>query len=180
MRTFLRLLAYPVVFGLAFLYLGTAQAVVIEGVTPSGKFKSVFVTEAGRLPIEVSTGSVSHVIVDSGTITSYQGGTWNVGTAVGVSVTVNASTSATTVNSQVSVTAIQSTCYPADPLRKQGVFCNASDSINIYIGAVGVTPLSGAILGPGSCYSPDVPTAYIGSLTCVSTAPVTGFYIYGK
>jgi hypothetical protein len=181
MKTVCRLLVYPIVFAAAFMYLGTAQAVVIEGVTPSGKFKSVFVTEAGRLPIEISTGAAQHVIVDSGTITAFQGGApWAVTTAVGVAVTVAPSTSAVTVNDQFSVSGASSNCYPADSARKQGVICNSSESVNIYIGGPGVGTGTGAILGPGSCYSPDVPTAFVGPLSCISTAPASGFYIYGK
>ena len=183
MKFLFKLLAYPLVLGVAFLYMVPAQAVVIEGVTPSGKFKSVFVTEAGRLPVETSTGAVQHVIVDSGSITAYQGAApWAVTTGVGVSVTVSASTSSVTVNNQVSVTGAASVCYPADATRKQGVFCNSEPTggVNIYIGAAGVTTANGAILMPGDCYSPDNPTVYIGALNCISTATASGFYIYGK
>jgi len=181
MKTLLRLLMYPLVIGAAFLYLGTAEAVVIEGVTPSGKFKSVFVTEDGRLPIEVSTGAAQHVIVDSGTVTAFQGAApWSVTTTAGVTVTVAASTSSLTVNDQFTTSGASSICYPTDATRKQGVICNSSESVNIYIGASPVTVGGGAILTPGSCYSPDGPSAYVGSLGCISTATASGFYIYGK
>jgi len=181
MKTLLRLLMYPLVLGAALLYMGTAEAVVIEGVTPSGKFKSVFVTEAGRLPIEVSTGAAQHVIVDTGTVTVYQGGgVWNIATTAGVAITVQASTSSVSQNAQFATSGISSLCYPADPARKQGVICNSDASVNIYIGGSPVTTANGAILTPGSCYSPDGPSAFVGSLACISTAPASGFYIYGK
>jgi len=158
-----------------------ANAVIIEGVTPSGKFKSVFVTEAGRLPVETTTGTAQHVIVDSGTITAFQGTKpWAVSTAVGVAVTVKSSTSSVVATSQFAVTGVASNCYPTDALRSQGVVCNADANINIYIGDGGVGVGSGAILQPGSCLSPDVPSSFIGSLFCISTAPVSGFYIYFK
>lgn len=158
-----------------------AGAVVIEGTTPSGKFKTVGLSEAGRFLVETSTGLAQHVIVDSGTITAYQGGApWSVNTAVGVAVAVKASTSAVTTSAQFIVGVGGSTCYPAAPNRKQGVLCNSSESINIYIGPVGVTTGSGAILGPGSCYSPDVPAAMVGALGCISTSTASGFYIFSE
>jgi len=162
----------------------SAGAVVIEGTTPSGKFKTVGLSEAGRFLVETSTGLAQHVVVDSGTITANQGAAgsqaWNVTTAVGVAVTVKASTSAVTFTSQFVVGAAAATCYPADTLRKQGVICNSDLTNNIFIGAAGVSTANGAILGPGSCYSPDVPAAYVGSLACISTGTASGFYIYSE
>ena len=158
-----------------------AGAVVIEGTTPSGKFKTVGLSEQGRFLVETASGTAQHVIVDSGTITANQGTTpWQVTTAVGVAVTVKASTSSVTSNAQFVVGLAESNCYPSSANRKQGVICNSGDSTNIYIGAPGVAVGNGAILTPGSCYSPDVPAAYVGPLNCVSTAAASGFYIFSE
>ena len=158
-----------------------AGAVVIEGTTPLGKFKTVGLSEAGRFLVETSTGLAQHVVVDSGTIVATQGTTpWQVTTAVGVAVTVKASTSTVTVNTQFAVGTSETTCYPSDSDRKQGVICNSSDSATFYIGAAGVTSANGAILAAGSCYSPDTPAAYIGELSCISTTTASGFFIYSK
>jgi len=158
-----------------------AGAVVIEGTTPSGKFKTVGLSENGRFLVETATGALTHVVVDSGTITAFQGGApWAVTTAVGVAVTVKASTSAVTFTSQFITGPGLTSCYPADTNRKQGVLCNSSDSVNIYVGNGAMSTANGAILGPGSCYSPDVPAAFIGELFCRSTATASGFFIYSE
>jgi len=162
----------------------SAGAVVIEGTTPSGKFKTVGLSETGRFLVETSTGLATHVIVDSGTITANQGlagvNPWPVTTSIGVALTVKASTSSVTFSNQFVTGTGATTCYPADALRKQGVLCNSHESVNIIIGPPGVTLLNGAILAPGSCYSPDTPAAYVGALGCISSATASGFYIFSE
>lgn len=169
------------IVGLLLALATSAGAVSIDGVTPSGKFKTVGVSEAGRFLVDTSSGLAQHVVVDSGTVTAFQGGApWSVNTAVGVAVTVKASTSAVTSSAQFIVSPVGTTCYPANANRKQGVLCNSSDSANIYVGAPGVGVGNGAILTPGSCYSPDVPAAYVGALGCISTATASGFFIFSE
>jgi len=157
-----------------------ARAMIIEGVTPSGKFKSVYVTEDGRIPVETSTGAATHVIVDSGTVRAYQGGVWNVGTAVGVSVTVTPSTSAVVVTGQFATSGTAGVVYPADVGRKQGTVCNNDGGVNMFVGDSGVGVGTGVLIGPGSCLGPDNPTAFVGALYGISTAAAVGSYIYFK
>lgn len=156
----------------------TAYAVVIEGTTPSGKFKTVGLDESGKFQVSVSSGVAQHVVVDSGTVTSYQGGQWNVTTTAGTSVTVSASTSSLAVSGQF--VAPLASCYPADAARRQGLICNSDAGADIYIGPPGVGTGTGAILSAGSCLSPDVPSSFVGQLDCTSTAPAHGFFLYFK
>jgi len=163
-----------------------AGAVVIEGNTPSGKFKTVGVTEDGRFMVMTATGVAQHVVVDTGAITAYQGGTWTVTTAIGgTGLTVTASTISATVTNQGTTTGVESVIYPADSNRKQGVFCNSTEpsvsgDIIIYFGATGIGTGTAAKLKPGDCYSPDQPSSFTGSLVGISTAPANWFYIYHR
>ena len=157
-----------------------ARAVTIEGNTPSGKFKTVFVTEQGRLPVEIDSTTIQHVIVDTGTATVFQGGTWTVNLAgtLGGGLTVIASTCATTVAHSVTVSSSAAViCYPADANRKQGVLCNDEDSIDVFIGPAGSEY---KLLPAGACYSPDTPSSFTGQLSCASTATAKTDYIYEK
>lgn len=169
------------------LFTGQAEGVVIEGVTPSGKFKTVFVTEAGRFPVDLSTGTVTHVIVDSGfiTVTQATGTIFNVKTVGGVPITVTAATATVTVNDQFDTFNVPIAVLPADTDRKQGIVCNNADlsadpSILMYLGDSGVNDTNGVPLFPGSCYSPDVPASFTGDLFGFSTSPAHGSYIYHK
>lgn len=156
------------------------HANTIEGFTPSGKFKTVGVSEAGRFFVDTATGIAQHVIVDTGTVTATQaaGQVYNVATSVGVAVTVVPSTSTVVVSAAGVATAVPSIVYPADANRTQGVLCNTDPSGNILVGN-GVS--QSQVLFPGSCLSPDVPSAFTGSITGVSTsASVTWSYIYFK
>lgn len=162
-----------------------AGAVVIEGTTPSGKFKAVGLTEDGRFKVETSTGVAQHVIVDSGTITAFQGGTWAVTTAAGsAGITVTASTSTAQQFNQGMTGVGPSIIYPADPQRRQGVICNSTPpsvgDIIIYFGDAGVGTGTGGILTPGSCFSPDVPSSFVGAIHGVSTTTANYWYWYSK
>jgi hypothetical protein len=172
-----------------FLFARLVNATTIEGYTPSGNFQTVFVSDSGRLFVSIDSTTPQHVTVDGGTLTHITdpvqvtgpgGVPINVTIPGGVTANVVASTATTSTSAQFNVGMGGSVCYPAIATRKQGVLCNSSDTANIYIGPLGVTVLSGALLGPGSCYSPDVPAAYVGSLSCISTAAASGFYIYSE
>jgi hypothetical protein len=152
---------------------------MIEGVTPTGKLKTVFVTDQGRLPITIDTTTLQHVTVDTGAITAYQGGAWNVATAVGVAVTVTPSTVATTVTGVIPVGAAAVSCYPADAARKQGILCNIDDSRYMRVGNSTTQDL---YMMPMTCYSPDNPAAFIGELFCKTTGSfiINSNHIYHK
>lgn len=139
-----------------------AKATIIEGVTPSGKFKSVFVTEDGRLPIEITTSTLQRVIVDGGFVTVFP------------------STTTLTVSGQFSVSGAPAVCYPADDSRKQGLLCNNDLGANMFVGGAGVGVGTGLLVPPGACLGPDNPTAFTGALVCVSTTTLQGSYIYFK
>lgn len=180
MKKAIRLIAQGVVtLTLLFAVTRALNAVVIEGTTPSGKFKTVGLSETGRFLVETATGSLQHVVVDSGTITSFQGGVWNVGTTVGVALEVKASTISLTITGSGSVGLGGGLIYPADPIRAQGVVCNTDPNLDMRIGAMGSTLMR---LPAGSCYSPDVPSSFVGDLYGSSTGAATvGFaYIYHK
>jgi hypothetical protein len=160
-----------------------ARAVTIEGFTPLGHFKTVGVSELGELKVISSTGTQQHVIVDTGSVTAFQGGTWT--TTIGNvtipgGLTVNASTSALTVANTAAVSGVAGVVYPADAARKQGALCNSGPDTDIWIGPASVAVGAGLKLHPGDCYGPDNPTAYIGALYGVSTAAATVSYIYHK
>jgi hypothetical protein len=174
-----------------------AMAVVIEGTTPSGKFKTAGLDEQGNFRVAVGSGTPQHIIVDSsvpvyavnpfpvtgigGTPVIMQGSI--AGTPIPVTVNgtfaVTASTAINTTSSQGSVNGASTLIYPADPLRKQGCVCNnGTDSQNLWVGPSGVTTASGVKLTVGSCLCPDTPSSYTGSLYGASTTTVQTSYIY--
>lgn len=196
-KMMLRLAMYPLVLGLSFMYMGSVQAVVIEGTTPSGKFKTVGLDNEGHLLVAIGTGTVvSHVITDTGSVTNATivgsvevkgnstavpvpvsgalGGPINVTGSVTGTFSAAASTAATVTTSQPSFGPGESTALAADPLRKQSVICNNDPSVTAYLGPAGVTTGSGMALGAGGCMSPDVPASFTGQINAISTAATTG------
>jgi hypothetical protein len=141
-------------------------AVVIEGNTPSGKFKSVFVTEEGRLPVAITTTTLQHVVVDSGTITSYQGGVWTVGTTA---------LPATILTGNCGTVNGSGTVLTANPARLGMLACNQDMTMNVWFGGLGVTSLNAPVTPPGACFNPDegAMTIYVGSLYAYTTGPMT-------
>ncbi|MDE1822337.1 MAG: hypothetical protein KGI98_15980 [Euryarchaeota archaeon] len=162
-----------------------ARAVEIEGVDPSGVLRTVGVTSTGRFQVDTSTGLSQHVVVDSGTISvqNVPGSPLIVTTTGGGAggFTVTASTVGVTLTGQTSVTNVAAVIYPADTARVQGVVCNDDpNGLYMWIGGAGVTSATGKLVMAGSCFSPDVPSSFIGALYGVSTAPVSSSYIYFK
>jgi hypothetical protein len=185
-----------------------AHAVTIEGFTPAGDFKTVFVSPDGRLYVETATGAVQHVIVDSGTINAIEQGLWYMGiygldtsggslpVTVVSSVTVTIATgtivvqpltSTATITGENTVTGppnfIPQLVYPADNLRKQGTLCNEGPA-TIRIGAPVGSPVSPTAWGMpfvmGQCYSPDNPSSFRGEIDAVSTATAVVSYFYNE
>lgn len=136
-----------------------ANATTIEGYTPQGEFQTVGVSSTGRLLIDLSTSAIIHVVVDTGTIV------------------VSAAVSTQPFTAQGTLGVAAAVFYPADSMRKQGFFCNTSTSENMWVGGPGVTILTGNLVFPGACATPDVPTVYIGALSAVSTT-TTGTWSY--
>ncbi len=167
-----------------------AGAVIIEGYTPSGNFQTVFVSDTGRLFVEIDSSTPQHVIVDGGTITVKNilsepvqvEGIGGAPVAVSGSFTATASTSTTMVTGQHNATGSASSIYPNDNARKQGCLCNG-DSVNpIWTGfTVAVSSLTGFRLPAGACECPDVPSSYIGAIFGVtdgtSTVSTSFFYV---
>lgn len=169
-----------------------AQAVVIEGTTPSGQFKAVGLDSTGALRVGISTGVAYHVITDTGSVVNILGSvevkgnlaavpvpvTGAGGAPVAVSGTftaISVSTSGTVVSSQINASAIGFTVLAAASTRKQSIVCNIdSTGHTIWLGPSGVTTSNGIPLAAGACMSPDVPTSFVGLLSGISTAPVTG------
>src|SRR3989304_4545354 len=133
---------------LAFSFAATkANAVVIEGFTPSGQFVTVGVSDDGRLLISVSTG-VAQTVTFASTqpVTAFQGTTpWIIQSTVAVSVVPLGSfsvtpTSATiNVTTQVNVTSAGQTLCAASTTRLGCFFCNQSASIHVFWGTTGAT-----------------------------------------
>lgn len=157
-----------------------ARAVVIEGTTPSGRFKTVGVSEQGRFFVEVASGTAQHVIVDEGTVTVKQGSSpWVISTSSGPggggSITVVAGSAANTITFSGTVGPISNQIYPGDTDRVQGVICNLDPNLTIMIGASSVNNMP---LLAGSCYSPDTPLSFVGQLTGNTTTAVSVPYAY--
>ena len=191
MKKNLSLALSALILVLGLLSMKEAGAVIIEGVTPSGKFKSVYVTEAGRLPVETTTGAAQHVIVDSGTVSAFQGGgwtvdakqsgTWNLSlTNTGsTGLVVTASTVATVASGQFNfIFGVPQQVLTSNAARTQSVFCNTGTGATLWVGGSGVSTSNGMPIVPGSCFSPDVPASFIGTLWAISTAPASGAVIY--
>lgn len=165
---------------LAFIFaLKPAHAVIIEGFTQSGDFRTVQVSDDGRLLVATSTGVAQAVFFTSTQpVNAIQQGTWTVGLssgitiAVGTEVTVVASTAATGTQAQVSCTNVAAVILPAAATRKQAILCNQDGSSNCWVGNSGVTAGNGLLMGPGSCFSPDGPSSYVGSIFGISSGPV--------
>lgn len=178
----------------------SAQAIVIEGNTPSGQFKAVGLDNQGRFNVNIATGSAYRVITDTGSvITTIQNPVEVKGNALAVPVpvsgagggpvpvsgafSVSASTVATPVTAQVNHTAVAGVKLPSDPQRKQSIICNNDPSLTVWLGAAGVNTTTGIPLAAGGCMSPDVPASFIGDLYGISTmTALTGTisYIYFK
>lgn len=159
-------------------------AVVIEGYTPSGNFKSVGVTENGELAVQNDTATAQHIIVDTGTATVAQGpagvSPWLVRTVGGIAVTVQASTAAHVQQNQFATSTLATVIFPADANRVQGVICNTDPGATIWLGDSSVSQINGLPLLAGNCFSPDVPASFQGDLYGVSSATSHGAYIYFK
>lgn len=166
--------------GLAFIFaLKPAHAVIIEGFTPSGDFRTVAVSDDGRLLVATSTGVAQAVFFTSTQpVLAQQFGIWTVALSsaitveVGTEVTVTASTAATGTQAQTDCTNVASAIMPAASTRKQGILCNQDASANCWLGNSGVTTSNGLLLGPGACFSPDGPSSYVGSIFGISSGPV--------
>lgn len=195
MRKLLRLAIWVAVFSISAWWL-SAGAVVIEGTTPSGKFKTVGLDEQGNFKVAVGTGTPYHVITDTGSVittvvnpvevkgnlaavavpvTGPGGGPVPTSTTFSGTVVVAASTSTSVTSAQVSIGIVAFTILSADATRKQSVLCNNDpNGLTVWIGDSGVTTATGIGLGAGGCMSPDVPTSYIGTLFGISSAATTG------
>lgn len=137
------------------------QATTIEGYTQAGVFQTVGVSNDGRLNIDLSTDALVHVIVDAGVIIS------------------SAAKARTPFTAQGTLTTAAVEIYPADNMRKQGIICNTSGSENIWLGDPSVTVANGNLVEAGICMSPDVPAAYVGALSAISTTTTaTWSYIF--
>lgn len=143
---------------------GVSKATTIEGYTPSGNFQTVGVTDDGRLEIDISSNAFFHVIVDSGD-----------------HLIVTASTSTTVIAATVVVPAnVATIIYPADPLRRQGFFCNDDlNGLTMHFGTSGVSNTTQKFLPPG-CVSPDVPESFTGVIYGISTATISTSYWYTR
>lgn len=150
-----------------------SRAVTIEGITPSGVFKTVQLQENGRFNIQATTDTLIHVYVDTGVVTVRQEG--------GVSWSVTLSTTGTPLPSSGTVANTGSVIMTADAKRRQTIICNDSDltSTNgtIYVTAcpaISSGPASvGFPLRQGFCYAPDGPASFQGALCGFSTTTYT-------
>ncbi len=152
-----------------------AKATTVEGYTPAGNFQTVFVSATGRLYVEQSSGVLTHVVVDSGTI--------DVGNTVAVTgpasapvavsgnltATVSASTGATITTGQFNLNPVAIQVFAASTVRQQSLLCNNDAVMNAFVGPSGVSVNNGLQLPPGTCFSPDVPSSFQGALFVVST-----------
>ena len=123
-------------------------ATIIEGTTPSGKFKTVGLSETGGLQVSVSSPTTPS----------------SAGAPATAQVTLTPNTPAI--------------IYPADGSRFQGVICNIDSLFTVWVGSTNVTTNTGLPLLAGSCLSPDAPASFQAALFGVSTATLKVAYIY--
>lgn len=183
MKTLLKALALP----LALCFASPASAVVIEGTTPSGKFKTVGLDENGNFRVATATSSIQIVITATGSVTSIPGGVSINNTALvpaivqgsvtGVPLpvtgnfTVSVATAGVVTASQVPVapTALEFTILATASTRKQSIVCNNDSSLTVWLGPVGVTTATGIPLAAGACMAPDVPASFVGQMNGISS-----------
>lgn len=173
----------------ALMLAGRAQATTIEGYTPQGNFQTVYVSDTGRLFVDIDSSTPQHVIVDAGTMThitdpvqvfGVSGGPVAVsgpsGSPIQVSGTfvASASTSSTVSSSQIGITATPFAILAIDVTRKQSILCNQDPTLTVWIGGATVAANNGIALGAGGCMSPDVPTSFTGALFGISSTTTTG------
>lgn len=194
MRKLFKALMYPLVLGAAYCYLSTAWAVVIEGTTPQGQFKTVGLDSQGRFQVNISSGVAYRVITDTGSVTNItntvtvKGSSPNglviqgdpggipvpVTGALSGTISVTASTAAAITSSQPNIVTTPFTILGVDPNRKQSIVCNNDPALTVWLGNASVATTTGIPLGAGGCMSPDVPASFTGALFGISSATTSG------
>jgi hypothetical protein len=153
------------------------KAVVIEGFKPNGQYAAVGLDSKSRLLVADTSTDTPKFVVVTNTITAYaiQSGGWLVSLTSGTNININASstvqvapsTAATLTGTQLTFNG--SSVINAAPTAKGTLICNLSITL-VWFGGDNT---AGTPLAYGSCFSPDVPSTFIGAIQIYSTAPAT-------
>ena len=176
-KKILRTLALTVALSLAAaIGANYSRAVIIEGFTESGTFRSVLVSPDGRMLIAASTGVAQAVFFTSSQpVTASQGTTpWIVSqnSPVVLDQASVISTAATLTVTNFTVNAVAVEVLSIDLTRKSSLVCNDSTLSAFFDFTVAVTTPTGKFLPPGACFSPDSPISYVGPLFINTTTSV--------
>lgn len=176
-----------ILFTVLLLFIGSraARAVIIEGFTDTGQFVSVQVSADGRLLVSQTTGVAQAVFfLSSQPVNAYQATTpWVVEQAVPIEISTASISNLAVVSLATSTTltpfvksvgsGISTLIFSADTTRRGSLLCNTDAFLNAWIGQSGVTPATGKLIPPGTCFSPDNPAVFQGALYAVSTHTLT-------